>query len=146
LEVSLKRVLSLALAGFAALALASSASAGIRITKIYFDSPGSDTGTNSSLNAEYVRLTNTGSKGKSLAGWKVRDKAGSIYTFGTFKLRAGRSVTLHTGNGSSTGTNRYWESGWYIWNNDGDKASLKNKAGRVKDTCSYSGAGSSVSC
>jgi hypothetical protein len=142
----LKRVLSVALAAFAALALASTASAGLRITKIYFDPPGSDTGSNSSLNAEWIRIKNTGLKGRFLTGWSVRDKAGSVFTFGSFKLGAGKSATLHTGAGSNTATNHYWESGTYIWNNDGDKATLKNKAGNVIDTCSYSGSGSSVNC
>ena len=36
------------------------ASAAIRITKIYFDSPGADTGSNTSLNAEYVVIKEHG--------------------------------------------------------------------------------------
>jgi hypothetical protein len=50
------------------LALASPASAAIRITKIYFDSPGADTGSNTSLNAEYVVIKNTGTTRKTLTG------------------------------------------------------------------------------
>ena len=130
----------------AALILSATASAGIRVTGISFDSPGSDTGSNSSLNAEWIRLKNTGSKGKLLTGWTIRDTANHVYKFGTFKLRAGKSVTIHTGSGSNTASNRYQRSGWYIWNNDGDTAKLKNKAKTTIDTCSYSGAGSSVNC
>ena len=132
--------------GLAALILSATACAGIRITSISFDSPGSDLGSNSSLNAEWVRLKNTGSKGKFLTGWTIRDTSSHVYKFGSFKLGAGKSVTIHTGRGSNTASNRYQRSGWYIWNNDGDTAKLKNKAGNVIDTCSYSGAGSSVSC
>jgi Lamin Tail Domain len=142
----LKRIATGVACGLAALILSATASAGIRITKIYFDSPGSDTGSNSSLNAEWIRLKNTGSTKKALTGWTVRDTSGHVYTFGTFKLGAGKSVTIHSGKGSNTSSDRYWRSDGYIWNNDGDRAKLKNKAGNVIDTCSYSGSGSSVSC
>lgn len=142
----MKRIILTAACAIAGLALAAGASAGIRITKIYFDSPGADTGSNSSLNAEWIRLKNTGSTGKFLTGWTIRDTSGHVYKFGSFKLGAGRSVTVHSGGGSNTATNRYWGSDGYIWNNDGDTAKLKNKAGKLIDKCSYSGAGSSVAC
>jgi lamin tail-like protein len=129
-----------------ALSLAPASFGAIRIVKIYFDSPGSDTGSNSSLNAEWIRLKNTGSAGKQLQGWRIRDAAGHVYVFGAFKLKAGWTVTVHTGRGSNTARHRYWRSDNYIWNNDGDTAKLKNKAGTVVDKCSYSGAGSSVAC
>jgi hypothetical protein len=129
-----------------ALSLAPASLGAIRIAKIYFDSPGSDGGSNSSLNAEWIRLKNTGSSGKSLQGWKIRDAAGHVYTFGTYTLGAGKTVTIHTGSGSNTAWNRYWGQDWYVWNNDGDTAKLKNKAGTLIDKCSYSGAGSSVFC
>ena len=81
-----------------------------------------------------------------MTGWTIRDTSSHVYKFGSFKLRAGHSVTVHTGKGSNTAKDLYWRSDEYIWNNDGDRAKLKNKAGDVIDTCSYSGAGSSVSC
>src|SRR3954447_13783307 len=137
----LKRIATFVAFGLATLVLAATASAGIRITQINFDSPGADTGSNSSLNAEWVRLKNTGSSGKVISGWTVRDTSNHVYKFGMFKLGAGKSVTIHTGKGSNTASNRYWRSDEYIWNNDGDRAKLKSKAGNVIDTCSYSGSG-----
>jgi hypothetical protein len=118
----------------------------IRITKIYFDSPGSDFGSNRSLNAEWIRLKNTGNRAKSLRGWKVRDAAGHVYRFGRYRLAAGKTVTIHTGRGSDRARHRYWRQDWYVWNNDGDTARLKSRGGRLVDRCSYSGAGSSVAC
>jgi hypothetical protein len=53
---------------------------------------------------------------------------------------------LHTGNGSNTAAHRYWRSGSHIWNNEGDRATLKNAGGTVKDRCSYSGAGDYKTC
>jgi hypothetical protein len=69
----MKRLTIAVLCGFAMLALAPSAPAAIRITKIYFDSPGADTGSNFSLNAEWIRLRNTSARSRLLTGWKIRD-------------------------------------------------------------------------
>jgi hypothetical protein len=132
--------------GLAALVLSATASAGIRISEIFFDSPGADNGSNSSLNGEWIRLKNTGTTARKLTGWTVRDTSGHVYKFGTYKLAAGKTVTIHTGKGTNTARDRYWRSDGYIWNNDGDRGTLKNKAGNVIDKCSYSGAGSSVNC
>ena len=38
---------------------AQAATPAVQITKVYYNSPGTDTGSNTSLNAEWVRLTNT---------------------------------------------------------------------------------------
>jgi hypothetical protein len=142
----MKRLSAAVLCGFAMLALAPTAPAAIRIVKIYFDSPGADTGSNSSLNAEWIRLKNTGSTGRYLTGWTIRDTSGHVYRFGTYRLRAGYTVTVHTGSGTNTRLNRYWRLDYYVWNNDGDTARLKNSGGTLIDKCSYSGAGSSVAC
>jgi hypothetical protein len=129
-----------------AVAPAARATSPIQITKIYFDSPGTDNRSNSSRNAEYVTIKNKGSSNRSLDGWTLRDRSRHVYYFYGVTLRAGRSVTIHTGDGNDTSTNLYWGSGNYIWNNDGDGATLKNANGSTVDTCSYSGAGSSVTC
>ncbi len=129
------------LAALAALIAVPTSSAAIRITKIYYDSPGSDDGSKSSLNAEWIRLKNTGTKGRYLTGWTIRDTSSHVYRFGSFKLRAGYSVTVHTGSGSNTASHRYWGSGWYIWNNTGDTATLKSARGTVLDTCKWTSGG-----
>jgi len=122
------------------------ASGGVHFTKVSFDSPGSDTGSNLSLNAEWARVTNSSSTARNLNGWTVRDIAGHVYRFGAFTLRPGKSVRLHTGHGSNTRTDVYWRQSWYVWNNDGDKAILKNSSGTKVDTCRWSGSGSVASC
>jgi hypothetical protein len=126
--------------------LAPAATGAIRIDRIYFDSPGADTGSNNSLNNEWIRLKNTGNSARSLTNWTVRDSSGHVYRFGTYRLRADRTVTIHTGNGSNTSRHRYWRQDNYVWNNDGDRARLKKPNGTTVDSCSYSGAGSSVTC
>jgi Lamin Tail Domain len=129
---------------------AHAAPATVYIYKVYFDSPGSDRGSNSSLNAEYVVIKNGDNVAHSVSGWTVRDKAGHVYKFGSLRLGAGKQAVIHTGDGSryttSTSTHLYWGREWYVWNNTGDKAILRRADGSLKDTCSYSGAGSKKYC
>ncbi len=113
------------------------AASAIQIRKIYYDSPGTDYRTATSLNAEYIVLKNVSTTRRSLTGWTVRDAVGHVYTFGTFSLAAGAAVYLHTGSGTNSTYHRYWRSGNYIWNNDKDTAYLRNSSGATVDTCAY---------
>src|SRR5438067_1176440 len=90
------------------LSLPATAMARVKINEIFYNSPGSDTGSNTSLNAEWIELHNTASHYVKLTAWKVRDAAGHVYKFGTYKLGAGSSVKIHTGKGSNTAKNQYW--------------------------------------
>ena len=142
-------LVSAGVAAVTLLALAPAAQAAtpaVQITKIWYDSPGSpDAGANSSLNGEYVQLKNTTKKAITLKGWTVRDttkRSDHVYTFGTFTLGAGKTVTLRTGKGTNSATNRYWgRSGGgtfaYIWNQTYDTAYLRNTAGKLIDSCAY---------
>jgi hypothetical protein len=92
---------------------AQAAPATIYIYKVYFDSPGSDRGSNTSLNAEYVVIRNGDDVSHSISGWTVRDKAGHVYTFPDgFRLGAGKQAIIHTGDGASyttsASTHLYW--------------------------------------
>lgn len=120
-------------------ATADGATPPIRLTKIYYNSPGSDTGSNTSLNAEYVRITNRSTTNRSLTGWTLKDKTGYTYRFPTFTLKAGASVVVHTGKGTATATNRYYNKTWYVWNNTGDTAYLRDAAGTLRDSWTYTG-------
>jgi hypothetical protein len=88
----MKRVTAAVLCGFAVLALASPGSAAIRITKIYYNSPGTDTGSNASLNGEWLTIKNMGNRAKQLKGWKIRDVTGNVFRFLSFKLPARTTV------------------------------------------------------
>jgi hypothetical protein len=111
----------------------------IQINEIYYNSPGPDTGSNSSLNAEWVRLYNTSSSKISLTNWTLRDAAGHVFVFHRYSLGGHRYVKIHTGHGTGTRTDRYWNSNWYIWNNTGDRAKLEDNHGGKVDSCSYTG-------
>jgi hypothetical protein len=74
----------------------------------------------------------------SLKGWTLTDGSKHKYTFGTFTLGKGKTVTIRTGHGTNTSTTRYQNSGNYIWNNDKDSATLRQATGaKIRDTCSY---------
>ena len=109
----------------------------VQIYRIYYNSPGTDTGSNTSLNGEWISLHNWCSTGRSLKGWTIRDAAGHKHTYGTYTLRGGGSVRLHTGKGTNTAADRYWGLSWYVWNNDKDTAYLRNNSGTLLDKCSY---------
>jgi hypothetical protein len=131
--------LAIAVGGaFAAASPAQAAAPPVMITKVYYNSPGSDTGSNASLNGEYIRLTNKRSTVVNLKGYYVRDKAGYVYSFTSdFKVAAGNSVTIYTGKGTNSSTKRYWGRSWYVWNNDGDTAYLRNPSGSLVDSCNW---------
>ncbi|WP_027342936.1 lamin tail domain-containing protein [Hamadaea tsunoensis] len=116
---------------------ASAATPSIMITKVLVNPSGSDTTANSQLVREYIVLKNTTRGSINLNHWTVRDRSNHVYTFGSLTLGAGKSVTLHTGKGANTSTNRYWGLGWYVWNNTGDGAYVRNSAGKSIDSCSW---------
>ena len=119
----------------------------VRMSKIQFDPPGDDDGTTSSLNREWVQVHNYGAKAWTLTGWSVRDVTGYKFAFPAgFTLQPGATVTLHTGPGKNRPLHLYWGQGSYVWNNTGDKATFKNSAGNVVDTCTYDGDGAWVTC
>jgi hypothetical protein len=136
-----------AVAGLAAAAVpAQAATPSVTFTRVYVNSPGSDNRSNSSLNAEWVRLRNNTSKSIQLKGWTVRDRSAHVYTFGSFSLGSKKTVYVHTGKGTNTSTSRYWGSGNYIWNNDGDAATLRSGSNKTIDSCSWKKVASYVDC
>jgi hypothetical protein len=108
------------------------------IQEIFYNSPGADHGSNTSLNAEWVELRNRTSHAVSLAGWTLRDRSHHVYQFGAYSLRAHRTVRIHTGSGTDSQANLFQDRGAYVWNNTGDGATLKDGTGTVRSRCSYS--------
>jgi competence protein ComEC len=84
---------------------------------------------------EWVSVWNTGDAPVDLTGCTLSD-AGSthVYTFPSFTLAAGSTVTVHTGSGQNTGTDLFWGLGSSVWNNDGDTVTLKRPSGTVIST------------
>lgn len=142
------KAVAVAVGAAALIAMGGSAQAAskVQIYRVYYNSPGSDTRSNASLNAEYVVLKNTDSVKHSLKNWTLRDKSGHVYLFPTFTLGAKKYVTIHTGRGTNTSSHLYWGSRAYIWNNTGDTAYLRWPGGSLADSCSWGRTGSSKYC
>jgi hypothetical protein len=128
------------------LAAPAEAASAVQIHRVYYNSPGTDNRSNTSLNGEWVQLYNTASASRQLKGYTLRDKTGYTYTFGSFTLGGRKSVYVHTGKGSNTATHRYWGRGSYVWNNDGDTAYLRYANGSLADSCSWGRTGSYKYC
>jgi len=96
-----------------------------------------DTGTNRSLNGEWIRLRNVGRSARQLRGWSVSDGDGHVYRFGRLELRAGASVTVHSGRGRDTGRHRYWGRRGEVWDNNRDIARLRRPDGTLASRCRY---------
>lgn len=130
-----------AVAATAALLTAAPAEAAlpaVQIVKVYYDSPGSDRRSNSSLNGEYVTILNTTTRAIDLEGWQVRDKTGYTYEFGPdVILGPNKRITLRSGSGSDGTSTLYWGRRQYVWNNDKDTAYVRRSDGRLVDSCAY---------
>jgi P pilus assembly chaperone PapD len=115
----------------------------VQFTRIQYDSPGSDTGSNASLNREYVQVKNGTTRTVNLYRWYVRSaRTGDVYRFASnFYLRPGATVTIRTGKGTNTATTRYWGRTRYVWNNTRDTAYLRTSSGALRYSCSWTRTG-----
>jgi hypothetical protein len=144
LVVSLFALFAGAMVGFQTQA---SATPCVVIHRIYYNSPGTDTGSNTSLNGEWIQIHNRCSTTRTLTNWKIKDVARHTYTFTSYALSGGKYVKVHTGKGTNTATDRYQGRSWYVWNNDKDTAYLYTQNGTLTDKCSYNNpSASSVYC
>ncbi|MEU6623361.1 lamin tail domain-containing protein [Streptomyces litmocidini] len=134
---TLAAVTAAAASGLLLLPSQAQATGSVHLYKIYYDSPGTDNRSNSSLNAEYVQIRNTTGAAVNLRGWTLTDAANHKYTFGNYTLGKGKIVTVRTGRGTNTSANVYQNRGAYVWNNDRDTAKLRRSNGTTVDTCSY---------
>ncbi|MGW0880431.1 lamin tail domain-containing protein [Streptomyces sp. NPDC002671] len=109
----------------------------VRMAKVYSDSPGSDTGTNSSLNAEYVQLKNYGTTDVKIGGDTIYNGVDSLYKLPTFTLKPGKTVTVRTGKGTNTTSTLYMNRTSYFWPNRKSSGFLSDSSNRRLSNCSY---------
>jgi competence protein ComEC len=84
------------------------------------------------LKDEWVKVVNKGSSPVSLSGWKIGDEGSkNSYTFPSYTLNSGSTVTVYAGKGASTTAQLYWGSASPIWNNGGDAAYLYDKSEKL---------------
>lgn len=101
----------------------------LTVSEVHADAAGDD---GENLNDEYVVLTNRGDEPVDLSGFRLADEAGATYVVPDgVELAPGASLTLHTGSGTDTATDRYWGRSSPVWNNDGDTVILTAPDGTV---------------
>ncbi len=87
------------------------------------------------LKDEWVKISKTGSSPVSMTAWKIEDEGRKhTYTFPSYTLDSGSSVTVSTEKGTDSATKLYWQLDDPIWNNDGDTAYLYNNDGKLVST------------
>jgi micrococcal nuclease len=103
---------------------------------IHPDAAGDD---NVNLNDEWVRFVNAGDADLDLDHWTVADESASHrYTFAELVLPPGAAVTLFTGCGTDTESERYWcNADSAVWNNGGDTVFLRDPLGNIVASRSY---------
>jgi endonuclease YncB( thermonuclease family) len=110
----------------------------LKITNLHADAPGDD---RVNLNGEYVRICNISPQTVDLKSFSLSDQEGRRYIFPTALLRPGYTLLLLTGAGKNMIEGDqlflYWGSLYPIWDNKGDKATLKDSRGEVVDTFIY---------
>lgn len=83
------------------------------------------------LATEAVQIVNSGVAAQAMAGWKVRDEDGNVYTFGNVSIFGeGAGVLLHTGAGTDSPIELYWGQAEPIWRS-GEQLTLSDAAEQV---------------
>jgi hypothetical protein len=82
-------------------------------------------------------VTNAGRRAVDLDGWTLSDRAGHTYTFQGLRLDGRSTVRVHTGIGRDTHHDVYQDRRAYVWNNDGDRATLRNDRDHIIDAASW---------
>ena len=99
---------------------------------IVYDPPGND------VDGEYVLTRNNGDHPVHLDGWTLRDTSKHVYTFPSFTLRPGLSVSVWTKAGTDDTTNLYQGRKQAVWNNRGDTGVLCDARGIEVGRYTYS--------
>lgn len=85
------------------------------------------------LNTERVRLECKGQGELSLAGWKLKDENGNIFTFPQLILYPGGAIDIHTGIGVNDVVSLYWGLKKSIWTT-GETVTLLDARGAMRAT------------
>ena len=111
------------------------------ITNFHFNAAGND---NYNLDDEYVTLKNSCPYDIDMTSWSIKDQTTrNVYSFPSFDLQSGATITLFTGMGTDTSSQLYWgrASGDYaaVWNNGGDTLYLRDSGGDIVLSQAYTG-------
>jgi Lamin Tail Domain len=65
--------------------------------------------------------------------------AGPDFMINNTQFKPHGYVKIHTGQGANSQADRYWAKSWYVWNNTGDTATLRDAGGHLLDQCTFKG-------
>ena len=67
------------------------------------------------LASEAIIIQNKGEAALLLTGWMLKDSQGGIFTFPQLTLYPGGIVQVHTGTGTNTAADLYWQGSVAVW-------------------------------
>jgi len=103
----------------------------VDIVNIFYDGAGiHETG-------EYVEIKNLDVVEIQLANWTLRDDADNIFTFPAFLIQPGQTCRVYTNEDHAEWCGFNYGSNVEIWNNSGDKATLRDASGTLVDVYIY---------
>jgi hypothetical protein len=98
-------------------------------------------------NDESVTITNNSDEDIDLTGFQLRDAPGGAvderntptgpFTFPSFTLNGGNSVTVFSGSGSNDDSNLYWGESLQVYNQEGDTITLLDANGNTAAEVTY---------
>jgi len=96
-------------------------------------------------NSEYVLITNVGTDTVNMTDWTLKDQSWHNFKFPELALAPGANVTVHTGAGTNTTSDLYWDyenmftSSWSgrAWDDDGEVGFLRDSDGLLADFYDY---------
>nr|WP_282594552.1 lamin tail domain-containing protein [Halomarina salina] len=107
------------------------------VVRVHADAQGGDE--RDVLNDEYIVFENSGGRPLDIGGWLVEDeKNHRYYVPDGVTLQPGQSITLHTGRGSDSSADLYWNADAPVWNNDGDTVFVRDSSGTLVIRHEYS--------
>ena len=106
----------------------------INITSLAYNPDGSD---RDNMNGENLTFHNDGNETINLTGWIIQDRAGHSYEFLEYIVEPEVGFTIYCGNGEDNQTEVYWGSNSPIWNNDGDRMTLRDIDGYLVNEFKY---------
>lgn len=116
---------------------AGAAGSRMQFTFIQYDPSGPDTNSNAQINREYVTISNTSGDRISVAGWHLYDYQNHAYALPSITLGPYTKIRIHTGIAANADVDKYWNLSYYVWNNTGDRARLRDNKNGLVDECSW---------
>tara|TARA_Y100000310_G_C20699149_1_gene828055 strand:- start:5752 stop:7326 length:1575 start_codon:yes stop_codon:yes gene_type:complete len=101
----------------------------VLVAGINFNPPGRD---RNFLNGEWIALYNPMQESVDMTQWALSDAQGNTYIFPDgFVIGKRKTVVLHTGSGTDSATDLYWNRTRQVWQNFSDSMSLHDASNRL---------------